>query len=283
MQPGASSKDLIPATAVVLTKNEELVIADCVRALGRFEQVIVFDSASTDATCTIAESLGATVVQFAWNGRYPKKKQWALEHPAVAHDWVVFVDADERPDSELIEHLSASLASLDARVAAIEARLRYVFMGTELRHGHQVIKRFCVNRRRAAFPDLSDLQVTNMWEVEGHYQPCVNGEVRMAAGALIHDDRDPIFGYFARHNRYSDWEAYLRTDKALQAEVRPLRSGQGQIFDRLPFKPFLFFLYSYVLRSGWRDGRAGLDYALALSFYYWQIEVKVRERSRSTT
>jgi len=56
------------------------------------------------------------------------------------------------------------------------------------------------------------------------------------------------------------------------------RSRQGKFFNRLPFKPIVFFIYSYFIRRGLLDGRAGFNYAVALSFYYWQISIKTSER-----
>ena len=70
---------------------------------------------------------------------------------------------------------------------------------------------------------------------------------------------------------------YTKNPK-MQKTVRECRTTQGAIFDRIPGKPFLFFIYSYFIKFGWLDGRAGFNYALALSFYYWQISIKVLER-----
>jgi glycosyltransferase involved in cell wall biosynthesis len=82
-----------------MTKNEELNIAKCLRSLNDFAEVFVVDSDSTDNTRTIAESMGARVVHFSWNGKYPKKKQWCLDNLSFSHDWVLFVDADEEIQS----------------------------------------------------------------------------------------------------------------------------------------------------------------------------------------
>lgn len=268
----------IPVTAIVLTKNESLAIEPCVRSLAEFEQVLVVDSLSTDNTVASAIAAGAQVVSFDWNGTYPKKKQWALESSQVRHDWVLFVDADERPTSDLVTAIRAFMESEEqGTAAAAEIQLSYSFMGVELRYGHRVKKRALVHRHRAQFPVVDDLLVSTMWEVEGHYQPIATGAIVQLSGGMQHLDPDPLFDYFARHNRYSDWEAFLVNHPGVRSQVAEARSAQGRIFDRLPAKPVVFFIYSYLLRSGWRDGRAGLDYALALAFYYWQIGAKVRD------
>jgi hypothetical protein len=86
-----------------------------------------------------------------------------------------------------------------------------------------------------------------------------------------------LFDYFARHNRYSEWEAYLRAHPSVGRQVARARTSGGRLFQRVPFKPLVFFLYSYVAKAGWRDGRAGFHYAVAHAFYFWQIVVKTAE------
>ena len=243
------------------------------------DQIIVIDSRSNDNTVDLARSLGAEVIQFDWNGKYPKKKQWCLEHPSVRNDWVLFIDADESPTPKLLEEISNFVFSeASATVAAADIRLNYYFMGRKLAHGHRVSKRTLVNRRKCKYPEIDDLDVSAMGELEGHYQPEVVGSVVSFRERIDHLDPDPLFSYFARHNCYSDWEAYLRLHPSVRSQVRRIRSSQGRLFDAVPFKPLTFFLYSYIIRGGWRDGRTGLDYALALAFYYWQIDIKTREQ-----
>jgi hypothetical protein len=66
----------------------------------------------------------------------------------------------------------------------------------------------------------------------------------------------------------------------VREEIRQVKSRQGQLFHRAPFKPALSFAYAYLFKRGFLDGRAGLDYALAMSFYRWQIAMKSRESRR---
>lgn len=263
-----------PVSVVILTKDEELAIEACVASAGAFGEVFVVDSASTDRTVELAEKLGATVVPFVWDGGYPKKKQWSLDHCPISHDWVLMLDADEVVTPELAREIEA-LDLDDPSVAAYDVTLDYVFLGRRLRHGHKVTKRILLRRSRNRFPVVDDLGATNMWEVEGHYQPVTDGAVRQLSSSLLHEDREPLFHYFERHNRYSDWEAHLAGRE--RSQVAKARSRQGRIFDRVPGKPLAFFVYSYLVRGGWRDGAPGFHYAMAHAFYFWQITVKRRE------
>lgn len=270
---------MIPISVVILTKNEELAIADCIESVVDFDQIIVIDSNSSDRTCAIASNLGAQIINFEWNNRYPKKKQWGLELKEIRNDWVIYLDADERPTKELVKEIRKYFDGIrEINYSAFEIPLTYQFLGKNLKHGHKVRKVALINKNFCKFPEINDLGITNMWEVEGHYQPLVEGKMGSLQNAILHSDPDPLYDYFSRHNRYSDWEAELRLNISMQKQVRELRTRQGRFFDYLPWKPLVFFLYSYFWRFGWRDGREGFNYSIALSFYYWQISIKVLER-----
>ncbi|AMM33548.1 glycosyl transferase family 2 [Sinomonas atrocyanea] len=265
----------IPATVLILTKNEEASVQRAVESAKPFDEVIVVDSGSTDKTQEVARRAGATVVEYLWDGAYPKKKEWSLS--AAQNDWVVYLDADEFFPDDLVEEIAAVL--VDPTASAFEVPLQYYWMGKRLAHGHQVRKRIGMRRSRCQWPRPNDLHVEHMWEVEGHYQPRVlSGRLLQLSKPLGHDDRDGLYDYFARHNRYSDWEAHMLVDR--DAEAVENRSTLGRIAAKLPAKPLIFFIYSYIIRRGFLDGTSGFHYAAALSFYYWQIGVKMSEIRR---
>ncbi|MGF7173044.1 glycosyltransferase family 2 protein [Azospirillum doebereinerae] len=270
----------IPVSVVVMTRNEAANLPLCLPSLNRFAERFVVDSGSIDGTTGIAAAHGARVVPFHWNGRYPKKKQWCLDHLPFAHDWVLFVDADERPTPELVEEIDRLMAGASGPTPAgywIDGRP--AVRGRPLRFGCWNRKLILFDRRRACFPDIPDLDVASMWEVEGHYQPAVAGATGRLRHPMDHDDRKPPAAWFDRHNRYSDWEAALRADGRM-ARLIDGETGARRLMKRLlhhaPCRPLLAFLHSYVAKLGILDGQAGLDHALARAFYYWQVAVKTR-------
>lgn len=271
--------DPIAVSVVVMTKNEERNLPRCLESAARFDEVFVVDSGSTDATCRLAEEHGARVVQFRWNGGYPKKKQWCLEELPFTHDWVLYLDADEVLSPELADEI-AELTATGPRHAGYFAGYDYVFLGRTLRRGQRVRKLVLFDRGRGRFVDYPDLEATNMWEVEGHYQPLIDGSVGGLRGRILHADHDSLFHYFERHNRYSDWEAVVRAKGALgSAEAQPgARAALKRLFDRMPLKGLVAFVDSYVLQRGFLEGKAGFHFAVARGFYYWQVGVKGRER-----
>lgn len=271
----------IPIGVVVLAKDEEAGIADTLAHLQEFAQVIVVDSNSSDRTVEISTSMGAEVINFTWDGNYPKKKQWSLDNAGSRYDWILLLDADEYPSDALVSELRELAPRLSPATPAYDINLTYRFAGKLLKFGHKVTKRSLLLRTHASFPEVDDLGAPGIREVEGHYQPQAQGRIGSLKGRIVHDDKDPVRTWFDRHNRYSDWEAYLRTAPAARHEIASKRTAKGRIFDAIPLKPALFFLYSYIARAGFLDGRAGFDYAMALSMYYWQIGVKTRELERA--
>ena len=114
---------MIEVTAIVLTKNEELSLPDCLKSLEDFARVVVVDSHSTDGTLDIAKAYGAEVVTFTWDGGYPKKKQWSLEHAAGGADWVLLLDADERVSPELAREIARAVTRATVAASRRQAEL----------------------------------------------------------------------------------------------------------------------------------------------------------------
>lgn len=274
-------KEKIPVSVIVMTKNEERNIQKCLHSVKKFNEVFVVDSASEDKTCELAAEMGAIVVPFDWNGKYPKKKQWCLENLPFSNDWVLYVDADEEVYPELADEIG-DVINKNKKYSGFFVGSDYVFSGRVLHHGHRIYKLVLFNKNNGRFIDYDDLDIANMWEVEGHYQPKIDGKTTILKNRIRHDDHNSLFDYFHKHNRYSDWEAELRKRDALVSdeETQPgIRKFLKKIFQKLPFKGAIAFIHSYILHLGFLDGRAGFDFAMARAFYYWQIELKIRELS----
>ncbi|MBP7339003.1 glycosyltransferase family 2 protein [Niveispirillum sp.] len=266
----------IPVSVIVMTRNEAANIARCLAPLTAFAQVVVVDSHSDDGTAAIATAKGAELISFRWNGMYPKKKQWCLSHPGIRHDWVLFVDADEYITPQLVVEIGTLMESAP-RHSAYFVDSRPVWLGRLLRHGTPYRKIALLHRRRARFPICPDLHVSRMWEVEGHYQPMVDGTVGHLTASLIHNDAKPPAAWFERHNRYSDWEAALAGSGRTATLIAGERGGRRlakRLLARLPGRPLLAFLHAYLWHLGFLDGKAGLHHALSRAFYYWSIDLK---------
>ena len=131
MNPLSSSA--LPVTVAIPVKNEEVNLARCLKRLGRFAEIVVIDSGSTDRTAEIAEEFGACVVDFRWNGKYPKKRNWFLLNAPPTQPWVLFLDADEFVDEAFCEALAGAVTVDD--INGYWLCYRNYFLGKPLRHG----------------------------------------------------------------------------------------------------------------------------------------------------
>jgi len=121
------------------------------------------DSNSTDNTKEIAHSLGAKVVNFTWDGKYPKKKQWQLDNLKFRNEWVLLLDADESPTRELIRELGLFFENTrHEHYVAVQLPLDYVFMGRTLKFGHRVKKTTLLRQGYCEFPEIQDLDIPGM-------------------------------------------------------------------------------------------------------------------------
>jgi glycosyltransferase involved in cell wall biosynthesis len=258
----------LPISVVIFTKNEELNIEECIKSCKDFSEITVLDSESHDKTIEIAMQLKVNVVDFVWNKKYPKKRQWALDNLDLKNEWILFLDADERITRHFVEELESKFILLNEKYSAAEIKLDYVFLGKCLKFGAKPRKLTLLKRNHAKYAELNDLNFEGMGELEGHYQPEINGLVYKFRSSILHNDNDPLVDWYRRHISYAMWEAKVlesTNSKSLLLASKPLIA---RVFYRLPFKPFLFFSYSFFLRLGFLDGRAGFQYAAAKAWYY---------------
>lgn len=276
--------DKIPVSILTISLNEEANIAKCLKSLARFDEVWVVDSNSTDRTREIAEEMGAKVVTFDWNRQYPKKKQWAFENLPFANKWVMLVDADEEVPDDFAQEIADTLARDGDKHAGYFFGFDYFFAGKMLKHGQRIYKLALMQHAKTRWQEYDDLEVTVLGDNEMHYQPPVEGSTAVLNYRMVHEDEETLYHFFDRHNKYSDWEAVVRHNGSYfgNEDAQPfLRRFTKPLFGRMPFKPAIVFLYSYVLRAGFLDGRAGFDFAVARAFHFWQVGVKLRERIRN--
>jgi glycosyltransferase involved in cell wall biosynthesis len=268
-------------SAVVFTKNEQENIEDCISSLRCFSEIFVVDSQSTDDTKKLAIDLNVSLVDFEWNGMYPKKRQWSLDNISFQNDWILFIDADERVTSDLLEELKEFMANDSSNYSAGSIPLDYFFAGRRLKFGQRPKKTVLLKIGCVSFPVIDDLSAAGMGELEGHYQPQVNGRVKKFTSRIQHNDNDAIATWMIRHINYAKWEAHLLINKSSKIKVDLAKGFLPSIFHNLPLRPFLFFIYSYLVRLGFLDGKAGFDYAFAKSWYYWLSGVIAREEKHN--
>lgn len=269
-----------------MTRNEAVRLPRCLAALDAFAEIVVVDSASTDATADIARSCGASVVDFIWDGRYPKKRQWCLDTLKLAHDWVFFVDADEVVTPELAAEIAALFAVSAPPCAGYFVAGRYVIGRRILKFGLKNLKLALLDRRRMAFPVVDDIGLPGMGEIEGHYQPAArpgheNAGTGVLRAALLHyaydgegDGKNDGAAWNARHRRYAAWERGMNERQAWPRDPVPLRQAMKRIFRAMPGRAAAAFVHSYLVKGGVLDGAPGYRLARDRFRYYRMITAR---------
>lgn len=263
----------VPVTVIVLTKNEAANIDACLDAVRDWATAIfVVDSGSTDDTRERARRAGAEVVVHPFE-THSAQWQWALDHLPIPTEWVLALDADQRVTPELREAVAAALAGPEAgRYDGFFVNRRQVFRGRWIRYGgyypKYLLKLF---RRSAVTLDAREL-------VDHHFH--VRGTTTRLRGDLVEDNRNEaaIGAWVDKHNRYARLQAIQ--------ELRERREGgsRGRFFgspddrvnwlkarwQRLPLfvRPCLYFIYRYVIRLGFLDGREGFVFHVLQAFWY---------------
>ena len=270
----------MPVSVLILTLNEALNLPGCLESVAWSDDIVVFDSFSTDGTEEIARAAGARVIQRKF-GNYAAQRNAALTEVDYRHSWVLMVDADERWPEALGREIARALeADSTGAVSLYHFRRKDLFLGRWL-------------RRSSGYPTWAGRlvrcgHVRVEREINEEYH--TDGQKAYLQGHFLHYPFNKGFAcWLERHNRYSTMEA-----AALVEEVRgranwaglfsrnPVtrRKAQKQLAYRLPGRPLLVFLYLYLFRMGFLDGRPGLIYCTLRMIYEYMIDLKVKELRR---
>lgn len=279
------SSPLLPVTAIVAARNEARNLPRCLESLRDVGEVYVVDSQSTDETAQIADSFGAHVVQFHYQGGWPKKRQWVMESLPLAHDWIFLVDADEALTPELAREIMDATRNPDCDGYYIA--LRMFFLGHELRHSGASFEKLSLFRRGKGHYEcrLRD-QDASMADMEVHEHIVVDGQTAKLQHPLLHHNVESLSHYIRKHDEYSNWDEKVWLEgEAGSRELPPsLFGSQAQRrrwlrkkFFAIPGSPLLFFFYKYIFSLGFLDGVPGLIYCGLQGIQFFHIKAKIYE------
>jgi (heptosyl)LPS beta-1,4-glucosyltransferase len=239
--------------AVILTLNEADHVVDCIESLRWTDQVVVFDSFSSDGTVALARQAGAEVVQSRFEN-YAQQRNAALA--CLQTDWLFFVDADERGTAALAAEVRQVVAERP-EAGWYVPRHNYIFGKLTLGAGW--------------YPDYQSRlfrQGRVRYERPVHEIAVVDGALGYLQNPLIHHNyRDPAH-FHAKQRPYTEFEA----QNLKQQGIRPR-------FYTPYLQPWRHFWWRFVTLKGYRDGRHGLRLSLYMAYYEW---VKYRMLKRET-
>jgi glycosyltransferase involved in cell wall biosynthesis len=232
---------VIGISVLLLTKNEEKDLPGCLASVAWSDDVVVYDSLSTDQTKNLALGFGARFVQrpgqdpsVAYGGNEGIHRTWGIHEIPYKHPWIFVIDADERLTPEAAAELRAIACNPDPRV--VEG-------------------------------DVGDLQ-----HPLDHY-PFSKG---LSHWIARHNSYSSFEAQQILQNRVSQ-EPFSLPAAFFERDFNRRRFHQKELFYRLPARPLIKFLLLYILKRGFLDGRPGFTYALLQSIYEAMIVLKVQE------
>jgi glycosyltransferase involved in cell wall biosynthesis len=265
-------------SVLIPTRNEERNLPACLESVRWADEVIVYDSGSTDGTQDIARQSGAVLVERPFDN-FSAHKNWALDNIDFRNDWVLLLDADERVTEALADEIRSAIVR-ETVVAGYHIPRQTMFSGVWIRHG-------------GVYPDYN---LRLLKRGHGRYEDrlvhehiLLDGEAGYLKTPLLHDDDKGMTRFLERHNHYTSLEAIEilrarrgvggnRLEGALWQRGPQRRRWLKNVAQRwLPFRPFFVFLYMYVWKAGLLDGRAGFHYCFLKMVFEHQISLKVRE------
>ena len=273
---------VIMVDVLIQTFNEEANLAHTLQSVKDWaHRVFIVDSGSTDRTREIAEKHGATFVHHDWEG-YAAQKNWAIDNLPWESPWILILDADESVSPELRDEICA-VARREVETVVEDGfyinRL-LIFMGRPIRHcGYFPSWNLRLFKRgRARYEDRLV-----------HEHMIVQGPTGGLTALMMHEDRRGMEHFFAKHNRYSSLESREIVDspepwpgwsELFRNRVKRRRLAKSRVLPYLPAPWVWRFIYMYIFRLGFLDGRSGWHLCNFISGYELSIQLKVRELRR---
>jgi len=264
----SQNKHKIRLSAIIIARNEEEKISDCLKSLAWADEVIVVDNSSVDSTYSIAKKEGVRVVKASekYVLRYSKLRNLGLEK--ARGKWVLYVDADERVSPELRKEIQPILSGkclLDSGVVAFALPRRNFIFGFEFKHvglwPDYVIRLFLKEKLLR-------------WEKDLHEEPVFEGKVGHLESPLIHIKHKNLTEMIDKTNGWSDIEAKLMFDAGHPPMNVP----------RFLTAMFREFWLRMIRQTAFMDGVVGVIYALYQVFSkfisyakLWEIQVARRK------
>lgn len=268
-------------TAIILTKNEEKNIENCIKSILNFaRRIVVVDSGSTDKTVDIAKNLGAEIYTHTFIN-YATQFNWALENTSISTKWCLRLDADERFTPQLCEVLERQMEvheNDDVNGFVLEAWL--FFMGKCLKYGGSRKKKLMVFKTGKGY-----IENRNMDE----HTILTDGTALEINEKFLHYDFKDLTTYINKLNWYASREVldYFENenkDDLQNPEIRRTRRMKFGFYYKLPMflRAWMLFIFNYYLKGGFLNGKEGYIYTYMYSrFYRTLVDAKIYEQLKN--
>jgi glycosyltransferase involved in cell wall biosynthesis len=262
-------------SVVVLTKNEERDLPGCLDSLDWCGDIHVVDSGSSDRTLEVA---GAKRVKISKNPfqSFAQQRNWAIDHCVFQHEWILFLDADERSTPEFAKAVLSAVESAGGEVAGFYCCWKMMLGNRWLKRSDNFPKwQFRLFRKgRARFIDVG----------HGQKEGVVQGGIEYLKEPYIHHGFSRGWDHWMRkHLGYARQEALERLGSPLNWKnfFSPHASKRNPEIKKLvggiPCWPQLRFIYSYLVKGGFLEGKEGLEYCRKVCWYEKEIRKAARK------
>lgn len=235
----STNKNLL--TVIIIAKDEEEKIPDCLRSISWASDILVIDTGSKDKTVEIAKRFGAKVIIYT-NGSYSDWRNKGLE--IAKGRWVFYIDADERVTPKLKDELIRTLKSdfENNRFDAYAIPRENIILGKLLKHGGwwpDYVKRLYLRSRLVR------------WKGDLHEEPLFEGKLGHFKNPLIHLKHDNLSDMVEKTNKWSEIEAKL------------MFNSNHPKMNQMRFLSAMFreFWLRMIREKAYLDGAEGIIYA----------------------
>ncbi|MDR0799689.1 MAG: glycosyltransferase family 2 protein [Dysgonamonadaceae bacterium] len=259
-------------SVIILTYNEELHLERCIKNIQYLARdVFVVDSYSTDRTVQIAKDMGAIVYQNKWENSQAKQFNWALTHLPIKTKWVLRLDADEYLTSALSAELIWRLAKVPDEVTGIIFKRRHIFLGKWMKRGTYPVKLLRLFQYGKATCE-------QRW-MDEHIQ-LTEGKTMEFENDFVDHNLNDLTWWTQKHNSYAIREAIDLLDielnltgRAAQNELTSqaaAKRAKKLSYAKKPlfFRSFAYFIYRYILKLGFTEGKQGFLWHFLQGWWY---------------
>jgi|SRR5580658_651209 glycosyltransferase involved in cell wall biosynthesis len=280
MPPPAS----VPVSVLMPVKNEQRHMEACLASVVWANEIVVVDSASSDATIEIAERHGARVVQFAYQPGGPRKKNWALQNLQFRNEWILILDADERITPALALDIDRAIGNSDGH-AGFYLNRRFNFLGSWIYHaGYFPSWNLRLFRHGLGLFETLSHNSQHSGDNEVHEHLILNGSAGYLASPMDHYAYPTLGEFIEKHRRYAYWEAEMdesvsrfQADGSSMSRAVLARRSLKRLARRFPCPHWTRFAYHYFVKRGFLDGVEGYIFCHLLAEYEFWIWARRRE------
>lgn len=272
-------------SAILLTHNEEANLPHALQSIaGAADAVFVIDSLSTDGTVAVAEQFGCKVVSRPFTNQ-AEQFNWALDHLPLQNEWILRLDADEYLLAETCAEIAQCISHAPDEVTGFYMKRRMIFLNQWIRHGgYYPIWLLRLFRRGCARSETT--------EMDEHLVLLRGASARLKNDFVDHN-RKGLSAWTFKHEAYAARQARVIAGRIGASDpngiqprlvgnsVERKRWAKHNVYGRSPLflRAFLYFVYRYVLRLGFLDGRVGLIFHfLHAGWYLFYVDATIYEQ-----